>query len=72
MGHRWWKERTNNGGDTAGGGTHRQVAMGEGKGDEKSGKEGAKAQANDRFRAKMADKRVQNDEKGKKENQINA
>lgn len=67
MGHRWCKERTKkNGGDTAEGETHRQVAMGERKEDERSGKEGARVQANHRFRAKMADKRVQNDEKGKK------
>lgn len=67
MGHRWCKERTKkNGGDTAEGETHRQVAMGERKEDERSGKEGARVQANDRFRAKMAEKRVQNDKKGKK------
>lgn len=70
MDHRWCKERTNNGGDPAEGETHRQVAMGERKEDEKSGKEVAKVQANDRFRAKTADKRVQNDEKEK--NQITA
>lgn len=57
MDQRWRKERTNNGGDTAEGETGRQVAVGERKEEEKSGKEAAMVQANDRFRAKMADTR---------------